>query len=296
MQSDTDLAPSTEHQRAEPCKGRAVADDDTRVGWLLVGHGSRETVGTTEFLEVAREVARRRGEHLASPVAVEPCFLEFAEPTIAQSFHRLVNQGVRRVVVVPVLLFAAGHAKRDIPEAVAAVAAEYPTVRVEQISHLGCSPDLLALSQHRYCQATEASLAEEAPPTNTSGIVGKTLLILVGRGSFDPDAIAEMHEYARQLASSLQATQSDCPSEVEVAFVAMAQPALEAVLATAALGAYERIVVQPHLLFGGVLVERITSIVAEFAGQFPRIKWVVSGHLGPAPQVASALLSRIGGE
>src|SRR6476646_7331453 len=89
-------------------------------GLLVVGHGSREAVGVEEFLATARLVAEA-----AHPAPVEACFLEFARPTIAEGFRALAARGVRRIVVAPALLFSAGHDLRDIPAAVASVAAEF---------------------------------------------------------------------------------------------------------------------------------------------------------------------------
>ncbi len=247
-------------------------------GLLVVGHGSREAVGLREFLETARLM-----KSLAGPTPVEPCFLEFAEPSIAEGFRRLVAQGVRQVIVSPVLLFAAGHAKRDIPDAVAAAAAQAPGVTTRQAGHLGSEPRLLALSQQRYQEALacDAGAPREEHPS---------LLVLVGRGSLDPEATAEMHAFARQREQIVH--RGGTSPGVEVAFVAMAEPRLSDVLERAAAAPPRRIVVQPHLLFGGVLLDRIAGTVREFAGRHPQHEWLTAAHLGPHPHVAEALLAR----
>src|SRR5215471_6792139 len=84
-----------------------------RHGLLLVGHGTRDCRGLAEF-------------HLLTKLIVEAgqgfeavsCFLELAEPDIATGMRTLLDRGIERLTVAPLLLFAAGHAKRDIPEAV----------------------------------------------------------------------------------------------------------------------------------------------------------------------------------
>src|SRR5436190_669000 len=83
-------------------------------GLLLVGHGTRDAEGLAEFASLARLVMERLPEF-----AVEPCFLELAEPDIPTAVHRLMASGIRQLTVAPLLLFAAGHAKRDIPMTVA---------------------------------------------------------------------------------------------------------------------------------------------------------------------------------
>ena len=244
------------------------------VGLLLVGHGTREAVGVEEFLTSAAQVAALAGE-----TPVEPCFLEFAQPSIVEGFRRLVERGVRRIVVVPVLLFAAGHARRDIPLAVAAVASEFPHVAVTQAAQLGCHADLLQLSELRYQTALIG--AEELAGDATT-------LVLVGRGSHDPDATAEMHRFA--------ALRGELPQRnklrIEVGFVAMATPRFTDVLDAAAQTGARRVVIQPHLLFGGVLLERIAQTTAEYAARYPRQQWLAAAHLGPDPLVARTIFSR----
>ncbi len=248
----------------------APADAVSDHGLLLVGHGTREAIGIREFHETARLVARLRDDQ-----PVEGCLLEFAEPSIAVGFRTLASRGVRRVTVAPVLLFAAGHAERDIPQAVAAVAAEFPSIVVEQCAHLGCHEALLALSQIRYQEAIAGR-----------PITDKTALVLVGRGSHHAGATAEMHEFVRR---RVALTPVD---EVRTAFVAMAEPPLEQVLADLAGNDCTRVIVQPHLLFGGVLLDRIAATVADFAGRHRGCEWVVASHLGTHALLAQAIASR----
>jgi sirohydrochlorin cobaltochelatase len=240
-------------------------------GLLLVGHGSREQVGVDEFMAAAALVAGGAGD-----TPVEPCFLEFAQPSIAEGFHALAARGARQVIVVPVLLFAAGHAKRDIPAAVEAVACEHPGIAVRQSDPLNCHRDLLTLSRLRCEQSLAGRPAVDA---------AWTLVVLAGRGSYDEEATAEMRRFA-----SLVGEQSGL--RAEVGFVAMAEPRLESVLESAAASDVRRIIVVPHLLFGGVLVERIGEIVSGIATRHPDCEWLLAAHLGPHHLVARAVLAR----
>jgi sirohydrochlorin cobaltochelatase len=250
-----------------------------QTGLLVVGHGSREEVGVREFLATAD-----RMRSLLGHTPVEPCFLEFAEPSIGAGFRRLVARDVRRVIVAPVLLFAAGHAKQDIPNAVREAAAQAAGVTTRQAEHLGAELRLLALSHQRFAEAL--ARAQTSPRDLTD-----TLLVLVGRGSHDPQATAQMLAFAQARAAGLSST-STPPAAIEVAFVAMAEPRLTDLLERAAAGPPRRIVVQPHLLFGGVLLDRIAEIVRDAAARHPQHQWISTEHLGPHPLVAEALLAR----
>jgi sirohydrochlorin cobaltochelatase len=245
------------------------------MGALLIGHGTREPEGISEFHSTVQQV------FIAWPeIAVEPCFLEIAEPSIESAVKRLLERGVAQIVVMPLLLFAAGHAKRDVPMAVAEALRPYPQIAWQQAEHLGCHAAILEQSASRF---------QEALANRTAVPSQRTALLLVGRGSLDPEATSEMHEFASLL------PQARLVDAVHLAFVAMAQPSLEEILEQIAEKGYERVIVQPHLLFDGLLLGRIGEIVAEFACRQPQTDWVVSGHLGlgPTPAVARAVAERM---
>jgi sirohydrochlorin cobaltochelatase len=258
-----------------------------RPGLLLVGHGTRSPVGTGEFLALAGLV----GQRLAG-VPVEPAFLEMNEPSIRQALARLFERGARQVVVVPLLLFAAGHAKRDIPAAVeAAIRADSQFVsdayrRTTLADHLGCSAAILELSRLRFTQSLQG-----LPPIAAE----RTCLVLVGRGSHDESAIAEMHHFAELRAGA------EPLGGVEVAFLAMAQPQVQDVLPQLAARDWQRIVVQPHLLFHGDLYDALARRVQALAAQYSQQQWLLTPYLGealpsgPAAELlVAAILQRFG--
>ena len=120
---------------------------------------------------------------------VEPAYLELASPTVSVGLDRLVEQGVRRLVAAPLLLIAAGHAKRDIPAAVRAAAGRHAGVEWCQAEHLSCHSSLLELSAQRFHAALGSARRD----------VRHCRLLLIGRGSHDPEAVGEMLRYASLL-------------------------------------------------------------------------------------------------
>ena len=254
-----------------------MTDDDHRatrleVGLLLVGHGSSDPRGVDEFLATARQVAAGAG-----PWAVEPCFLEFSAPSIAEGVERLAVAGARRIVVAPVMLFAARHIRHDIPRQLALAVAGFPGVTVTQAEHLGCHPSMVELSRRRYDEALAGTLP--VPPE-------ETVLVIVGRGSHDQEATGEMLHFA-QLRH-----QTTPVADARTAFLTMASPRLEQVLDEVAHAVVKRVVVQPHLLFAGELLGRIRSLVDRYACEFTHAEWRLAAHLGPAEPLATAILQR----
>ncbi len=158
----------------------ASADFD---GLLLVGHGTRDPAGQAEFWQLVETIRGQNPDWL-----VEGSLLELAAPTIATGLASLAQRGARVIRAVPLVLFAAGHARQDIPRALAAAALDHPHVEVEQAPHLGCQDWIVELSEWRF---------HEAAGDQNLGPPGDTLLLLVGRGSSDAEATREMHEFAQ---------------------------------------------------------------------------------------------------
>lgn len=239
-------------------------------GLLIVGHGTRDDRGAGDFLRLVDLVRDRMVD-----APVQPAFLEFARPTIEEGFAGLVAQGVRDVVVAPLLLFAADHVRRDIPAAVAQVASRHPGVRACQVNHLGCHPRVVELSMRRY---------EEALSSQTTISPHESLLLLVGRGSRDPRATEEMLQFA-----DLR-RQGTTVGTVETCFTAMERPLLTEMLPEVARRPVRRIVVQPHLLFSGYLIRQIRSVVEQARDTWSEIDWILTEPLGGDPELAEAVV------
>jgi sirohydrochlorin cobaltochelatase len=150
-------------------------------GLLVVGHGTADAVGAAETRAVAEALAA-----LLPGVPVELGFLEVIGPSIHDALHKLADRGCPQVVAAPLLLFAAGHAKRDVPEAIVAAAAATGQ-RVVQAEPLGCHADVVSASRERRRQAL-AGLPALDP--------GETVLVMVGRGSSDPAALGLLGAFA----------------------------------------------------------------------------------------------------
>jgi sirohydrochlorin cobaltochelatase len=229
---------------------------------LLVGHGTRSELGRRQCRVLADEIAAGLDKRL---FAAELAYLEMAAPTIEQAVSRLMEQQIGRLVVVPLLLFAAGHAKEDIPASVrnvlaAAGAAGLPVVQTEP---LGLQEPVIELDANRFREAADAQTA-----------ASETCLLLVGRGSRDAQAIADMRQLGEMLHQRLGIGQT------QVGFLAMAQPSAHDIIHAAKNSNYRQIVVQPHLLFYGELLDRLQTSVESAAASAPEQTWRMSRVLG----------------
>lgn len=86
---------------------------DQAGGLLVVGHGTRLQAGQQQLLDLVASMSE-----LCPSVPIEASFLELAEPTIEGAIAKFKERGIRKIFVVPILLFSAAHARDDIPNAV----------------------------------------------------------------------------------------------------------------------------------------------------------------------------------
>ena len=80
------------------------------IGVLVCGHGSRNRLAVEEFANLAAGLRRR-----LAPLPLEHGYLEFARPILRDGLEALRQRNVHHILAIPAMLFAAGHAKDDIP-------------------------------------------------------------------------------------------------------------------------------------------------------------------------------------
>ncbi|MFD1067762.1 sirohydrochlorin chelatase [Oceanobacillus locisalsi] len=200
---------------------------------VYIGHGSRREEGNTQFKRFIASVM----EEVDVPNQ-EIAFLELTNPTIAETLEKLITQGAKRFLIVPVLLFSALHHKLDIPEEIAAVQKEYPFISFKMTAPFGTYPYMVDLAVKRI-------QAENHEPD--------TAILLVGRGSSHIEPIQGLQQIGRKIEQRL-----DIP--VYTAFLKLGKPSMEEALAFLPYR-YKKVYVMPYLLFTGLLLEKIEQMV-----------------------------------
>ncbi len=244
---------------------------------LLAAHGSRDPASQAQFEALVDKV-----RVLEPGRSVAHGFLEFNTPTIDEAARQLVAAGARQIVMVPGVLLAATHAKNDLPSELNTLRQEHPDVQFYAGAALDLHPLLLEVCRERLIAAESSAQSEQRRD--------QTLLLVVGRGTTDPDANGDIHKLARFLEEGMGYGAG------AVCYSGTAKPDLTTGLARAAalsgqLG-FGRVVVLPYLLFDGVLARRVRGAVAAAAQRFPGVEFVPAAHLGPDERVAQVFLER----
>ncbi|MEU6852305.1 sirohydrochlorin chelatase [Actinacidiphila alni] len=236
---------------------------------LLVGHGTRDAAGAAAFRSFVDQLGAR-----SQDLAVGGGFIELSPPPLADSVAALVEAGERRFAAVPLVLVSAGHAKGDIPAALAREEQRHPGTSYAYGRPLGPHPKLLTVLERRIDEALAG--ADRADTT----------VLLVGRGSTDPDANAEVYKVARLL------WEGRGYAGVETAFVSLAEPSVPAGLDRCLRLGARRVVVLPYFLFTGVLPDRVREQAAAWAAGQPGLDVRNAEVIGPEPELADLVLER----
>ena len=241
---------------------------------MVCGHGSRDEGAVAEFEKLAVAIRDR-----ADGIPVEYGFLEFATPVIKEGLAALVDQGVTDVLAVPGMLFAAGHAKNDIPSVLNTWAAGADGIDIRYGRELAIDLKMLRAAADRIQEALDAA-GDDVP-------IEETMLVVVGRGASDPDANSNVAKVMRMLWEGFGFGWG------ETAYSGVTFPLVEPGLEHAAKLGYRRIVVFPYFLFTGVLVRRIYDYTDAVAARHPDIEFIKAPYLNDHPMVIETFMERI---
>ncbi len=249
----------------------------SRIGVMLCGHGSRSEAAVDEFAVLARKLPAL----LPPEWMVDYGYLEFANPVIRAGLDNLRKAGCERILAVPGMLFAAMHAKNDIPSVLRAYAAEHG-IPVDYGRDLGVDARMIAAAADRVKEAIARADAElGAVPLH------ETCLVVIGRGASDPDANANVSKIARMLWEGMGF------GWCEVGYSGVTFPLVEPALEQAAKLGFRRYVVFPYFLFTGVLIDRIYGFTDMVAAANSAAQWVKADYLNDHPLVLETFAARV---
>ena len=247
---------------------------EEKYGVMVCGHGSRDEDAVSEFLNFAKKLKNQLLQY-----ELDWGFLEFANPVIKSGLDSLREKGIRKIMSVPVMLFAAGHAKNDIPSVLNAYQAQYPELSISYGRELGIDLKLIRAAGERVKEAIEQADGDISPE--------ETLLIVVGRGASDPDANSNVSKVTRMLWEGLGL------GWAETAYSGVTFPLIKPGLEHASKLGYKRIVVFPYFLFTGILVKRIYQYTDLVAAENPEIQFIKASYLNDHPLVLDTFSERV---
>ena len=229
---------------------------------VALAHGSKDPRSAETVDTLCEKVRGMRPD-----LRIEPAFLDHCEPTPAQVFDRLVAEGFDEVVVVPLLLTAAYHARIDVPATVQEAADRHPQLRMRVSEVLG-DDVLLDVLDRRVRSALKENRARELDA-----------LVLAAAGSSDSRANASVARLAR-----LWGARHKLPAIA--AFASAAPPASGEAVRRFRSEGRRHVAVGAYFIAPGFLPDRASELALE-AGAI-----AVAEPLGADPEVAWLVLTR----
>ncbi len=230
---------------------------------VAVAHGSRDPRSAATIAALAGVVREQ-----APGLDVRTAFLDLSAPRLPDVLAALHGAGHRDVVVVPLLLGKAFHARVDLPAMIAEASGRLPRLSVSTADVLGPDDRLPAVALRRL-------LATGARPDDPS--LG---VILAAAGSSHAPANRAVSEVAASWRSLGFAG-------VEAAFASTARPDVPAAAAALRARGATRIAVASWFLAPGRLPDRVES---QALAADPTA--LVADPLGPDPALAELVLDR----
>jgi len=228
---------------------------ETKKGIMICGHGSRDKDAEVEFALVAEGLRKRFPE-----LPVEYGFLEYSAPNIHMGLNSLIDQGVNHIYAVPGMLFAATHAKNDIPSVLTTFEEKNEGLQVTYGKELGLQDP--------------AELYD-------------TMLVVVGRGTSDTEANAEAAKLTRIVSENMGFGWAD------TVYSGVTYPSVGVGLEKLLKLDYKRIVVAPYFLFTGRLIKRISGYIDKVAKENPDVEFINTPYLRDHDKVIDAFEVRV---
>ncbi len=230
---------------------------------IALAHGSRDPRSAETVQTLVGQVRELRPD-----LRIETAFLELCRPRFGTVVDKLVRAGFEEIVVVPLLLTEAFHAKVDVPTVIAEATARHPGLQIRATKVLGLETEFLEVLDARLREALSAARVRELDA-----------LVLAAAGSSDPLANQAVARLAR-----VWGARHRLP--VTAAFASAAPPATgEAVRAFRGEGR-RHVAVGSMFLAPGFLPDRAAELATE-AGAV-----AVSQPLGADPVLARTVLAR----
>lgn len=235
---------------------------------LYVGHGSRSREGCEQAVSFIKKCMINHTAEIQ-----EYGFLELASPTIEEAFERCITRGASHIKVIPLLLLTAGHAKKDIPEVLSKMKARYPDVEVRYGRPIGIHEKMLDIITERLNE-TNMHISERA------------CILLVGRGSSDPDVKRDLGQIAAVLQDRIGSYRvKDC-------YLHGAGLKFTEALTEAETSTYDEIYIIPYLLFTGRLMVSMKKTIDTIA-KISQKKYVLCRCLGYHPNIEWIIKERV---
>lgn len=233
---------------------------------VYIAHGTRHPDGVKE----AKAFVDAHRNEITASIQITS-FLDFVEPSPLDAIQMCVNQGATNIAIVPIILLAAGHARRDIPELIVKAKRMYPHISFSCSSVFGVNERIVDVLISRMQEQSEIEKTDR--------------ILLVARGSSDQRILDDFAQIRQLLSEKVHV------ATIDVCYLACQQPTFIDGLRQVIANPSGDIFIVPYLLFTGRLMEHIERKVQEIAIGTKR-RMFLCNQLGMHERLSQLFLER----
>ncbi|WP_243289931.1 sirohydrochlorin chelatase [Bacillus sp. FJAT-47783] len=235
---------------------------------LYVFHGSRLKQTKEEALTFFNYCQQ------SAPFSIQYyAFLELSNPSIEEGVKQCIESGATEIAIIPILLFAAGHAKKDIPKILQKLKEQYPFVHLYYGKPLGVNESMV----NTIVEKVESVIKK------SRSLSKQIKLVMIGRGSRD----VKMQENFQKLCSNVQKRLN---LETKWCYLTAAEPTFQQMIKQVQKDAGNQYIFVPYLLFSGFLLKKIENELT--SAQPSHGDWVLADYIGQHPNVHRLVVQR----
>lgn len=119
-----------------------------QAGIILLGHGSRREEANEEIRQIAAMIKQAHPESL-----YETAFLSFGEPDLTEVVEKMIQEGIDKIIVMPLFLVTGNHITRDIPSKLLLQKTTHPEVKFVLAKHFGPHHGIVDIVEERIQEA-----------------------------------------------------------------------------------------------------------------------------------------------
>ncbi|VAX35564.1 hypothetical protein MNBD_UNCLBAC01-654 [hydrothermal vent metagenome] len=238
---------------------------------MIVGHGSRKKESNAAFESFVQKFRERMPEQ-----NIRIAYVELAEPALKLALEKVAYE-TEEITVLPLFLLTAGHIKHDIVGAIEQLKKDFPRVKFILASALGLHKNMIELTFKRLTESAQ----------NLSAAPLKTSILMIGRGSSDTGANSDFCKLVRMIEEQMPY------DRIAYCFMAIVRPKVEEALERLIAENPQAILIQPYLIFDGVLYQRLQDMVEKYTVLHPEIFFRLSSVLGEDALIFDTLEKRL---
>lgn len=233
---------------------------------LYVAHGTRLQAGVDE----AKKFIQKQIEKIDVPIQMIS-FIELQRPFVKEGIEQCILRGATHIVIIPILLLEAGHAKHDLPQSIELAKKKYPHIAFSYGRPFGVHTSIIDTLVERMEEQQE--------------ITSDARVLIVGRGSTDRSIRDDFQQIISLLEKKINV------AKINVCYLAAQNPTFEEGLQREIVHGAKNVFIVPYLLFTGLLMLHIEKRVQDIKS--PGQSFIVCNQIGSSKQISTFFVKRV---